>query len=194
MRKLLIIGLIIFGQLFANEDVNITNNSQTSIIEENNDFQSYKIEVIVKKKIMTFYGIDDNRNIIPIKQFIVATPKTTIEYPKELGRVVKVDLDPWWYPTDKTIEEFKKHKNICLPSAVPPGDKQNYMGSFKIILSNSTKERGSVYRIHGNIDPKSIGKRSSGGCVRMHNEEGREFAILVKNILEQGKQVTMLYI
>jgi lipoprotein-anchoring transpeptidase ErfK/SrfK len=197
MKKLLvIIGFVVFGQLFANEELNITATTEqnaTKSVEAKN-FKSYKIEVLVDKRIMNFYGLDENKNLVPIKQFVVATPKTTIKYPSEIGHVVKVELDPWWYPTDKTIEEFKKHKNISLPNAVCPGNKQNYMGPFKITISNFTKERGAVYRIHGNINDSTIGKRASGGCVRMHNVEGKEFAILVRDILKQGKQISVLYI
>jgi lipoprotein-anchoring transpeptidase ErfK/SrfK len=209
MRKFwLSIILVLATSMFANSDIN-NSVAETNISVENNsseivelqipqitpkNFKSYKIEVLVEKRIMKFYGLDENKNLVSIKQFVVATPKTTIKYPSGIGHVVKVELDPWWYPTAKTRDYFKKHKNIHLPNAVCPGDKQNYMGPFKITLSNSTKERGSVYRIHGNVDDSTIGKRASGGCVRMHNGEGKEFAILVRDILKQGKQISVLYI
>jgi len=175
--KFLIYYLFIFiSLLYSNEEIKYNN---------------YRIEINVINCNMYFYGIIDGEEKL-IKTYKVATPKITENFPKEQGKILKVDLNPWWYPTERTKEEFKK-RDIYLPNAVPPGDKNNYMGDFKIHLSMCTKDKGCVYRIHGNLDENSIGKRTSGGCIRMHNIEGKEFAIQIKNILEEGKEVLIQY-
>lgn len=180
--KVFFLLFIIFNYIYA-EDLFVYNKV----------YSKYKIEVLVQNCIMNFYGIDEYSKEILIASYIVATPKTTEVYPKEVGKILSVDLNPWWYPTERTKNEFLK-KGIYLPDAVSPGDKNNYMGEFKIILSNYTKERGNVYRIHGNLDESSIGKRSSGGCIRMKNSEGKQFAIFVKEILEKGSEISVIYI
>ncbi|MDD5213302.1 MAG: L,D-transpeptidase family protein [Candidatus Gracilibacteria bacterium] len=156
-------------------------------------YESYKIDVDVNKKTMYFYGINEGGKVL-LQVYLVGSPKTTVDFPHYSCKVLKVETNPWWYPSQNTIQEFKEKKNINLPRAIAPGDKNNYMGPFKIILSNSTQKNPSIYRIHGNVDATTIGKRSSGGCVRMYNDEGKEFAILVRDILKQDKQISVLYI
>jgi len=113
------------------------------------------------------------------REYAVATVKRGLEAPLGEGRVTGVDLDPWWYPTARTREFFMEKKRIALPAAVPPEDPQNFMGSFKIILSHATS-RGTIYRIHGNNDPALIGSRVTGGCIRMDNAQGEELARAIK--------------
>lgn len=126
------------------------------------------------------------------KEYTVATPKVGVPIPKGVGYITAVDLEPTWYPTQRTKDYFKDHKGIILPSAVEYGNKNNYMGAFKITMTNKT-ERGAIYRIHGNVDDSTIGKRSSGGCVRMYNIEGKEFAKIIKQLV--GKErITIEYI
>lgn len=177
MKKIAILLILLFSTLYG-EDI---------------EFNNYKIEISVKKCEMYFYGIDENKEKTLIQTYKVATPKKTEIYPKNEGKILKVDLNPWWYPTEITKAEFKKKKKINLADAIPPGDKNNYMGTFKIHLSMCTKEKGCVYRIHGNVDESSIGKRSSGGCIRMYNEEGKDFAQEVKIILDEGKDIFVQY-
>jgi lipoprotein-anchoring transpeptidase ErfK/SrfK len=49
------------------------------------------------------------------------------------------------------------------------------MGPFKIALSHRTN-KGAIYRIHGNNDPKRVGRRVTGGCVVMGNADGLALA------------------
>jgi len=49
------------------------------------------------------------------------------------------------------------------------------MGPFKIALSHRTR-KGAIYRIHGNNDPKRVGRRVTGGCFVMNNPEGLDLA------------------
>jgi lipoprotein-anchoring transpeptidase ErfK/SrfK len=49
------------------------------------------------------------------------------------------------------------------------------MGPFKIALSHRT-QKGAIYRIHGNNDPKRVGRRVTGGCFVMNNPDGLALA------------------
>ena len=46
---------------------------------------------------------------------------------------------------------------------------------------------GDSYGIHGTIEPNSIGKAESAGCVRMRNEE----VVEVYNFLVKGSEVVI---
>lgn len=124
-----------------------------------------------------------------IREYSVATVKKGNPiFPIGVGRVTKIEFDPWWYPTERSIKEFSKRK-IFLKNAIPPGDPLNYMGKFKISLSHTT-EKGAIYRIHGTLESEDskIGKRVTGGCIRMHNYEGLELA----KILSVGTEVNII--
>ena len=54
------------------------------------------------------------------------------------------------------------------------GGLNNPLGAVAIYLG------GTLYRIHGSNDPKSIGTESSSGCFRMHNEHAVHLASLVR--------------
>jgi lipoprotein-anchoring transpeptidase ErfK/SrfK len=49
------------------------------------------------------------------------------------------------------------------------------MGPFKIALSHRTR-KGAIYRIHGNNDPRRVGRRVTGGCFVMDNADGLALA------------------
>ena len=55
----------------------------------------------------------------------------------------------------------------------PPGDPNNPIGSRWIKFAPS-------FGVHGTNDPQSIGKRSSAGCIRMHNSHVEEVYDLVR--------------
>jgi lipoprotein-anchoring transpeptidase ErfK/SrfK len=95
-------------------------------------------------------------------------------YPVGLGSVTGIYFNPWWYPTPYSRQVFRE-RGIALPKAVPPGDPLNYMGPFKIALSHRTS-KGAIYRIHGNNNPKRVGRRVTGGCFVMDNEAGLALA------------------
>jgi lipoprotein-anchoring transpeptidase ErfK/SrfK len=46
-----------------------------------------------------------------------------------------------------------------------PGGPNNPLGARAIYLGST------LYRIHGTIDPDSVGEADSSGCFRMHNED-----------------------
>ncbi len=78
----------------------------------------------------------------------------------QVGRKVKW---PLWRPTPDMFE-----KNPNLPEVVEGGAK-NPLGSRAIYLYDGGRD--TLYRIHGNNEPRSIGHQASSGCIRMYNED-----------------------
>ena len=73
---------------------------------------------------------------------------------------------------------------------IAAGDAANPLGKFWIGLGgtdNATTDKTS-YGIHGTIDPDSIGKEASMGCIRMHNED----VTLVYEMLVEGKSTVLV--
>lgn len=138
----------------------------------------YQIVIRVAERKLRLYGKNEEGTMTLIREYDVATAiKGLKPQPMGAGRITKIDFAPNWYPPPITRATFRE-KGIDLPSVVPPHHPLNFMGAFKIHLSHCT-ERGCFYRIHGNNDRSKIGKRVTGGCVRMYNEEGMEMARLV---------------
>jgi L,D-transpeptidase YcfS len=119
----------------------------------------------------------DNK-IRTIQTYIVSTGKKDIKKPTGEGSVTSITLNPFWYPTQETIELFKK-RGIDLPTVVPPGNKYNYMGLAKISLSHIVDGK-NTFRIHGTINESTIGTNESSGCIRMKNSEVIQLAKLLK--------------
>ena len=104
-----------------------------------------------------------------LKTYKVSTAKKDIKKPLGEGNVTSIALNPIWYPTEDTIQSFKK-RGIELPAIVPGGHKLNYMGSAKINLTHRVDGK-DTFRIHGTLSEKTIGSYESAGCIRMKNEE-----------------------
>jgi L,D-transpeptidase YnhG len=172
----IVIVLLVFLLSFDVQAFSYTANSP--VIESFSDAKKYYIEVSISKCKLTLYEIDTEDNITPIREYDVGTVSPVVSaIPLGLGKVTRIDFKPTWYPTEYTREIYRA-KGIELPKAVPPGHPSNYMGAFKIHLSHSTNH-GYVYRIHGNNNKKRVGKRVTGGCICMDNDEGLELAKLI---------------
>ena len=50
-----------------------------------------------------------------------------------------------------------------------PGGPQNPLGSRALYLYQGGRD--TLYRIHGTLDPSSIGKATSAGCIRLFNQD-----------------------
>lgn len=74
-------------------------------------------------------------------------------------KVVIKDENPVW-TVPKSIKEYMASKGVELPASVAPGP-ENPLGKYALRLS------AWGYLIHGTNQPKSIGRRSSSGCIRM---------------------------
>ena len=100
----------------------------------------------------------------PVFTAAVALPAHTAILPAH-AEVITIIRNPWWYPTKKAQRSYH------VPNAVPPGSPHNAMGKCKITLHFLSGHMNPLVRIHGTNEPKSIGKRVSGGCIRMHNKD-----------------------
>lgn len=139
-----------------------------NLFSEYNYFDNLIIVVNSKNNTMTVTG--KGRKVVKLlKTYKVSTAKKDIKKPLGLGNVTSIALNPIWYPTQDTVESFKK-RGIELPLVVPGGHKLNYMGSAKINLTHRVDGK-DTYRIHGTLDEKTIGSYESSGCIRMKNDE-----------------------
>jgi lipoprotein-anchoring transpeptidase ErfK/SrfK len=132
------------------------------------NFDNLLIVVNSKNNTMTVTG-KGKKLVKLLKTYKVSTAKKDIKKPLGEGNVTSIALNPIWYPTEDTIESFKK-RGIELPSVVPGGHKLNYMGSAKINLTHRVDGK-DTFRIHGTLDEKTIGSYESSGCIRMKNDE-----------------------
>ncbi len=92
-----------------------------------------------------------------IKRYPVAIGKAETATPTGNFKVTDKLPNPVWYSTSPSGAK----------EAIPAGDPRNELGTRWIGFK-------PAYGIHGTIDPGSIGKAMSKGCVRMHNEDVEE--------------------
>lgn len=140
----------------------------------------YVIEVYLDQCRLVLFEKKPDGGKVPARTYAVATPAGDVEPPAGWGVITQIEFEPWWRPTE-SMKRRAKQKGRTLPDVMPPGVK-NPMGPFKMHLSH-----GFAFRIHGNNDPKSIGKRVTNGCIRMRNDEGLELA----RILDVGTEVVI---
>lgn len=136
---------------------------------------AHYIEISISSNLLTLFEKKGAAEPVPVAKYPVGTVVTGLKtYPIGPGRVTAIQFNPWWYPTPYSRQVFRG-RGIELPRAVAPGDPLNYMGPFKISLSHRTW-KGAIYRIHGNNNPKRVGRRVTGGCFVMDNTEGLSLA------------------
>lgn len=109
-------------------------------------------------------------------------------YRVALGKEGNTPLGTWM------VEPGKKQKNPKFWGAggLPPmeaDDPQNPLGEYWIALTGTDGEAvgATGYGIHGTIDPDSIGKNASLGCIRLLNEE----VAVVFELLAEGKSTVV---
>ena len=147
----------------------------------------FYIEISISKTTLTLYEKTGDEELVPLREYPVGSAVRGLDiYPTGLGKVTGIYFDPWWHPTPYAREIFRK-RGIVLPRAVPPGHPLNYMGKVKIALSHRTK-KGAIYRIHGANNPARVGKRVTGGCFAMYNDQGLELA----QTISVGTEVNIL--
>ena len=79
---------------------------------------------------------------------------------------------PDWYPPKEMIARTPHlaREVDTLPSGVGvPGGNRNPLGARAMYLWQGNKD--TLFRIHGTLDPNSIGKSVSSGCIRMINQD-----------------------
>lgn len=103
-------------------------------------------------------------------EFKVALPRKNPELPVK-GEVIKIILNPTWYPTEKTREYYFKTKKVELPKIIPPNHPLNALGIGVLDIKFENKNINPLVKIHGTNDPNSINKRITRGCIRLKNED-----------------------
>lgn len=116
--------------------------------------------------------------------YFLANSQEVLTYPIGIGKIDKTipikkativgkKVNPTWIPP-QDIRDFNLEKGIVLPKVMPPGP-DNPLGPYAIYTSLST------YLIHSTIFPESIGTRASFGCIRMYEDDIKEFFPSIKN-------------
>jgi lipoprotein-anchoring transpeptidase ErfK/SrfK len=118
--------------------------------------------------------------------YFILSPTEAYQYPISVGRegfswtgtevISRKQEWPDWNPPKEMIARDPR-----LPDKMTGGIK-NPLGALALYLGNT------LYRIHGNNDPKSIGRAASSGCFRMMNEHVLHLATLAG----PGTQVTVV--
>ncbi|MFA4980973.1 MAG: L,D-transpeptidase family protein [Candidatus Omnitrophota bacterium] len=113
----------------------------------------FSIAVDKSQNILT---LKDNENIL--KTYRVSTGKNSCT-PVGTFKITTKIVDPPWYPPTGGV--------------VQSGDPKNVLGSRWLGISKEG------YGIHGTIEPESIGRSVTEGCVRMKNAEVEELYTIV---------------
>ena len=100
------------------------------------------------------------------------------------GKLIEIQINPFWKPTESTKAAYLKKKKAELPDIVLPGHPQNAMGKVKFIFDFDQPIKYPI-RLHGTNDESSIGKKASRGCIRMRNGEAVEMARILLGLSEE---------
>src|SRR5450759_3665232 len=79
---------------------------------------------------------------------------------------------PDWYPPKEMIQrqpELRRQMSELQGGLGMPGGPRNPLGSRAMYLWQGNKD--TLYRIHGTVEPWTIGKSVSSGCIRMINQD-----------------------
>ena len=79
---------------------------------------------------------------------------------------------PDWYPPKEMIErqpELKKKMSTLQSGVGMHGGPGNPLGARAMYLWQGNKD--TLFRIHGTVEPWTIGKSVSSGCIRMINQD-----------------------
>ena len=97
--------------------------------------------------------------------YLVVTPGQARRYPVAIGvpdeqwvgreMITDKKVNPRWIEPDEDGEG----------DVIEGGDPRNPLGKRAIYLG------ATLWRIHGTIAPRSIGRAASNGCIRMHNDD-----------------------
>jgi lipoprotein-anchoring transpeptidase ErfK/SrfK len=108
-------------------------------------------------------------------KYRVATARKGFEWSGTHKVSFKTQWPDWRPPTEM------RARHPELPTFMEGGPK-NPLGARAIYIG------GTIYRIHGTNEPKSIGKSASSGCIRMLNDDVTELYQFIK----PGATVTVL--
>ena len=108
-------------------------------------------------------------------------------YPVGLGREDSTPTGTWMVGTKAKDPIYYSPRGEGVMAADDP---KNPLGHRWISLNglNGKALGAQSYGIHGTIDPDSIGKQASMGCIRMHNED----VAVVFDMLAEGKSAVLV--
>jgi lipoprotein-anchoring transpeptidase ErfK/SrfK len=93
--------------------------------------------------------------------------------------------NPKWFPPDDMVQrqpELAKYQGEGMP-----GGEGNPLGVRALYLSDENG-KDTLYRIHGTIEPWSIGLNVSSGCIRMLNEN----VTMLYDLVQVGTRVVVM--
>ena len=122
------------------------------------------------------------------KIFAVGLPRYKFRKMPIKGRVIGIEKNPCWVPTEGVRAYYRKKYKIELPDYMGSDHPGNPMGAAKILIAFDDKKICQSIRIHGTEDTESIGERQSPGCIRMRNED---ILTLIKFI--SGKKTDVIF-
>jgi len=81
--------------------------------------------------------------------------------------VLRREEYPYWTPTANMVRQ--EPEIYAALAAGLPGGLDNPLGARALYLYRDGVD--TMYRIHGTMDPSSIGKATSAGCIRLFNQD-----------------------
>lgn len=125
--------------------------------------------IVINLPEMRMYYYPKNSNVV--MTFPIGIGKIGKTIPIRSTYIIGKRVNPTWTPPED-IRQFNREQGIELPHAMGPGP-DNPLGPYAIYLSIPT------YLIHSTIFPESIGRRASFGCIRMNEDDIKEFFPIV---------------
>jgi len=122
--------------------------------------------IIINLPEMRMYYFPKGSNLVMTYPIGIGKIGKTIPVAHSASITRKV-VNPHWTPPED-IRDFNRAQGIELPKTMGPGP-DNPLGPYAIYLSIPT------YLIHSTIFPESIGTRASFGCIRMNEDDIKEF-------------------
>lgn len=92
---------------------------------------------------------------VAFREFPIGVPSAPELERRGRTRIVRKREGPSWAPTPSMLR-----RNPDLPRFVPPGP-DNPLGAYALYLS------WQYYAIHGTNDPRTIGRATTSGCIRL---------------------------
>lgn len=142
--------------------------TNVELLRRSNHLKRDQIHEGMKLKVVTArfsIRVDKSKNILELqmdkkalKHYRVATGRSNTT-PVGDFKIINRIQDPAWY------------KKVGV--VIPPGTAENHLGTRWLGFDQPG------YGIHGTVEPQSIGKQASSGCVRMLNQDVEELYDIV---------------
>ncbi|KFE35765.1 L,D-transpeptidase [Thioclava atlantica] len=134
-----------------------------------------------RRQIVPYYGPEAVGTIVvdPYARFLyyITEPGKAERYGVAVGRegkgfsgdatIERKQEYPSWRPTNNMIKEDPEVYGPLKDGL--PGGLDNPLGARALYLYENGRD--TYYRIHGTMDPSSIGRATSAGCIRLFNQD-----------------------